>query len=127
LKKFVSELGIHGHVLDSCCVTSCPTTANTQTRVAALRSVCGPDGVHFLEAGYDNLVAAITSAPNKKLVSLPTKAATATSHYWRGFRSAVGARTAPSLNRGPFRGGFHAKNARGHRNPHFFHPYKRGK
>jgi hypothetical protein len=127
LKKFVGELGIHGHVLDSCCVASCPTTANTQTRVAALRSVCAPDGVHFLEAGYDNLVAAITSAPNKKLASPPTKAATAASHYWRGFRSAVGARTAPSLNRGPFRGGFHAKNARGHRNPHFYHPYKRGK
>ncbi len=127
LKKLVSELGIRGHVLDSCCVTSCPTTANTLTRIEALKTVCAPDGVHFLSAGYENLVAAITSAPIRMPVTSSANTCTAKIYYWRGFRSAVGSRAVPTLNRGSFRGGHSAKNARGHRNPHFFHPYRRGK
>jgi hypothetical protein len=127
LKKLVSELGIRGHVLDSCCVTSCPTTANTLTRIDALRTVFAPDGVHFLPAGYENLVAAITSAPIRRPVLSPVSARTSKIYYWRGFRSAVGSRAVPSLNRGSFRGGHSAKNDRGYRNPHFFHPYRRGK
>jgi hypothetical protein len=127
LKKFVSELGIRGHVLDSCCVTSCPTTANTTTRIEALRTVCAPDGVHFLPAGYENLVAAITSAPIRRLDLTPVNARPAKIYYWRGFRSAVGSRAVPSLNRGSLRGGNTGKNDRGYRNPHFFHPYRRGK
>jgi hypothetical protein len=127
LKKFVSELSIRCHVLDSCCVTSCPTTANTTTRIEALRTVCAPDGVHFLPAGYENLVAAITSAPIRRLDLTPVSACPAKIYYWRGFCSGVGSRAVPSLNRGSLRGGNTGKNDRGYRNPHFFHPYRRGK
>jgi hypothetical protein len=127
LKKFVSELGIRSHVLDSCCVTSCPTTANTTTRIEALKTVCAPDGVHFLPAGYENLVTAITRAPIRKLDLTPASDRQAKVHYWRGFRSAVGSRSVPSLNRGSLRGGKSGKNDRGNRNPRFFHPYRRGK
>jgi hypothetical protein len=127
LKKFVSELGIRGHVLDSCCVTSCPTTANTTTRMEALKTVCAPDGVHFLPAGYENLVTAITHAPIRALDLAPGNDRQAKVHYWRGFRSAVGTCSVPSNNRCSLRGGKSVKNDRVIRNPGFFHPYRRGK
>jgi hypothetical protein len=41
LKKFVCDLGLcRCHVLDSCCVTDCPATANTASRIEALKKVC---------------------------------------------------------------------------------------
>ncbi len=99
LKKFVSELAIRCHVLDSCCVTNCPTTANTPTRIEALQPVCAPDGVHFSPTGYDNLVAAITQSPVMALEVTSGTERQPKIHYWRGFRSAVGSSSALNNNR----------------------------
>ncbi len=127
LKKLVSELGISCHVLDSCCVTDCPTTANTMTRIEALQRVCAPDGVHFSPIGYDNLVSAITHSPAMAMDTTPMKKTQQGTHYWRGFCSAVGSSTVQKANRGSLRGGKFGRQDRGTRNPRLFHPYRRGK
>ncbi len=42
-------------VLDSCCIADFPTTANTDTRLAAVEAVSAGDCVHFLSSGYHNI------------------------------------------------------------------------
>jgi hypothetical protein len=76
LKKFVVGLGIKRClVLDSCCVADCPTTANTLSRLEALKKVCVQDGVHFTAEGYNNLVSSILKSDsllsdNNKVVKM---------------------------------------------------------
>jgi hypothetical protein len=42
-------------VMDSCCTTTCSPTANTAARLKELRKVTEKDGIHFTQAGYQNL------------------------------------------------------------------------
>jgi hypothetical protein len=119
LKKFVTTLGIKRcQVLDSCCMVNCPPTANTPTRLEALRKVCAPDGVHFTTAGYQNMVTAILSGDSKLSVDRIPATHAKQCHYWRGFKSIRGSASAGT------RGG---KSARGGRFVRQFHPYRRGK
>jgi hypothetical protein len=127
LKKYVCELGIRCCVLNSCCVSGCPTTANTATRIKALKPVWATDGVHFTPTGYDNLVSAIMQASARTEEITPGAARQTKLYYWRGFRSAVGASTAPNSNRGALRGGKFCHSERGAHNLRTFHPYRRGK
>jgi hypothetical protein len=123
LKKHVAGLGIANcRVLDTCCVTDCIPTADTNTRLQALKTVTARDGIHFLGAGYDWLVRNILN-PSEHPSSKAKQSTKAKQHYWRGFRCPV-CTNAPGVNTqgGNSRGG-HAWN-RSHRTLHF-HPYKR--
>jgi hypothetical protein len=127
LKKFVVGLGIKRClVMDSCCVADCPATANTVTRLDALKKVGAQDGVHFSPEGYRNLVDSILKCDS--LLSVKSKIATATAakqcHYWRGFKSSRGSALGNTSMRGAMRGG---KFGRGGRFVRPFHPYRRGK
>jgi hypothetical protein len=127
LKKFVVGLGIKRcQVMDSCCVADCPATANTVTRLEALKKVCAQDGVHFTPEGYSNLVNSIVKCDS--LLSVKSKIATVVKqcHYWRGFKSSRGSALGNTSTgmRGGMRGG---KFGRGGRFIRPFHPYRRGK
>jgi hypothetical protein len=125
LKKFVINSGLTNvRVLDTCCVTSCAGTANTESRLNALRDVMAPDGVHYLSEGYANLVAQCASAAAASITKFEViKTNTSqTKHFWRGFRSSNGAKTAVHGN------GSRASFARGSkrgRPGRQFHPYRR--
>jgi hypothetical protein len=100
LKKFVAGLGLGNcRVLDSCCVTDCATTANITVRIDALKTVTAHDSVHFLGVGYDNLVRNILHENNTRGGSGDNKPASTKSHFWRGFRSTVGAATVTPSSR----------------------------
>jgi hypothetical protein len=127
LKKFVVGLGIKRClVMDSCCVADCPATANTVTRLDALKKVCAQDGVHFTPDGYRNLVDSILKCDS--LLSVKSVIVTTTAakqcHYWRGFKSHRGSALGNTSQRGATRGG---KFGRGGRYVRHFHPYRRGK
>ncbi len=85
---------VNVRVLDSCCVTNCGGTANTELRPSALRDVMATDGVHYLSEGYFNLVAGCASAMDVTVSkNEAAKANTSqTKHFWRGFRSVNGAK-----------------------------------
>jgi hypothetical protein len=92
LKKFVASLGLGNcRVLDSCCVTDCATTANITVRLDALRTVTANDSVHFSSVGYDNLVRNILRESITRDVSGDKRPLSSKTHFWRGFRSTVGA------------------------------------
>jgi hypothetical protein len=122
LKKLISNSGlVNVRVLDSCCVTSCDGTANTELRLNALRDVMAADGVHYLTEGYVNLVAGCVSAVDA-LINKTEVAKTNTcqpKHFWRGFCSVNGAKLVVRGNssRGSFTSGF--KRGRPRRQ---FHP-----
>jgi hypothetical protein len=125
LKKIISNSGlVNVRVLDSCCVTSCGGTASTELRLDALRDVMATDGVHYLSEGYVNLVAgcvtAVDASINKTEVAKTNTCQT--KHFWRGFRSANGAKfnVRGNSSRGNFTRGF--KRGRQGRQ---FHPYRR--
>ncbi len=127
LKKFVVGLGIKRWlVMDSCCVADCPATANTATRLGALKKVCAQDGVHFAPDGYHNLVELIVKCDSllsvKSVIAAPTAAKQC--HYWRGFKSCRGSALGNTSLRDATRGG---KFGRGGRFARTFHPYRRGK
>jgi hypothetical protein len=125
LKKFVVSLGIKRClVMDSCCVADCPTTANTASRLDALKKVCAQDGVHFTPEGYDSLVSSILRNDSQLSVNNTVISTSARSHYWRGFKSNHGSATAAVNTRASSRGG---KFVRGGRFIRQFHPYRRGK
>jgi hypothetical protein len=125
LKKFVVSLGIKRClVMDSCCMADCPTTANTEARLHALKQVCAQDGVHFTQDGYENLVSSILRSDSQLSVNNTVKSMSAHSHYWRGFKSNHGSAIAAVNTRAGSRGG---KFARGGRFTKQFHPYRRGK
>jgi hypothetical protein len=108
LKKFVASLGLGNcRVLDSCCVTDCASTVNITVRLDALRTVTANDSVHFSSVGYDNLVRNILRESITRDVSGDNRQLSSKTHFWRGFRSTVGAAAVtPSSrpNRPPSRG-----------------------
>ncbi len=101
LKKFVVGLGIKRClVMDSCCVADCPTTANTVSRLEALKKRCSQDGIHFTAEGYNNLVSNIIKSDsllsdNYKVANMAKQ-----NHYWRGFKSTRGSAFGPTNMRG---------------------------
>ncbi len=131
LKKFVASLGLGNcRVLDCCCVTDCASTANITVRLDALRSVTANDSVHFSSVGYDNLVRNILRE-NIREVSGDKRQLSSKTHFWRGFRSTVGAAAVtpsyrpnwlPSRDRG---GNGRGRTFRGGRRHHPFHPYQK--
>ncbi len=128
LKKLVCGLGISRcHVLDSCCATDCPATANTASRLEALKRVCAQDGVHFSSIGYDNLAASITNGEVLTADNPTSAMRSKKQHYWRGFRSTVGSTIASSSTRGGVRSGKSGRIEWGGRQLRPFHPYRRGK
>ncbi len=107
-------------VLDTCCPTSCATTANTKTRIADLKKVTASDGVHLLAEGYVNL-ATRCQACIRALLAAPPRPVKHAIHFWRGFKSPHGSNrphTVPTL---PMRGRGGGRPFR-HKN---FHPYRR--
>jgi hypothetical protein len=125
LKKFVVSLGIKRClVMDSCCVADCPTTANTLSRLEALKRVCVQDGVHFTAEGYNNLASSILKSDSQLSDSNRTVNVAKHSHYWRGFKSIRGSAFVTANMRGNSRGG---KSDRGGCFVRQFHPYRRGK
>jgi hypothetical protein len=71
-------------VLDTCCTTGCIRTAITPTRTSALRQVTAKDGVHFVTSGYRHITSAYVRATTQNTAKPHC-------HFWRGFRSGVGA------------------------------------
>jgi hypothetical protein len=110
-------------VLDTCCVTSCKTTANIAERLSEMKKVTAKDGIHFVTAGYCNLAARAT-ASLVAMMATPRNEEIKSSHFWRGFKSLHGSREpklplpGPSKSRGR---GF----PRGSRFARGFHPYHR--
>ncbi len=124
-KKFVSNSGLTNvRVLDTCCVTSCVGTANTESRLNALRDVMAADGVHYLSEGYVNLVAGCVSAVDASInkTEVIRTNTCQTKHFWRGFRSLNGAKIVVRGNSS--RGSFARGSKRG-KPGRYFHPYRR--
>jgi hypothetical protein len=110
-------------VLDTCCVTTCKTTANLKDRVTELRKVTAKDGVHFVAAGYGNLAARVT-ASLVALVAAPQKENKSTVHFWRGFKSDIGSLKPKVPATATLRGRGH-NGLRGRPFARGFHPYHR--
>jgi hypothetical protein len=131
LKQFASRLGITKcRVLESCCVTSCPPTANTDSRLEALRTVTAADGVHFQQARYKNLVDNILRGENllNTRTALPNTVERV--YYWRGFRSPIGKVIPAGLqSHGRGRSGRYARGPSRKRGESLLgcHPYRRRK
>jgi hypothetical protein len=110
-------------VLDTCCVTSCKTTANIAERLSEMKKVTSKDGVHFVAAGYGNLAARAT-AGLVAMMAAPRREEKTTTHFWRGFKSSHGSRdpkvSLPGSAKSRGRG-----NPRGGRLTRGFHPYYR--
>jgi hypothetical protein len=110
-------------VLDTCCVTSCKTTANIAERLSEMKKVTSKDGVHFVAAGYGNL-AARTTASLVAMLAAPRREENTTTYFWRGFKSNHGSRE-PKVS---FPGSVKSRgrgNPRGSRLTRGFHPYYR--
>jgi hypothetical protein len=106
-------------VLDTCCVTTCKTTANINERIAEMKKVTLKDGVHFVAAGYGNLATRAISSLVAVLVA-PRRELKTTTHFWRGFKSDKLKVSASGTVRGRGQG-----NLRGRRLARGFHPYYR--
>jgi hypothetical protein len=129
LKKIVISHGLTNvRVLDSCCVTKCTATANTEMRLAALRDVMSHDGVHYISEGYANLAENCAVA----IKDMVRKSETASLNsgqqkfFWRGFRSPIGAKICVPVStvRGNVTRGLNRGLNRG-RAGRQFHPYRR--
>jgi hypothetical protein len=93
LIKHLVRLGVvNFKVMDSCCVTTCPTTANNSERLRELRGVYNSDGVHFTADGHKNLANRIIGCL-KPLLATPKKKTGQSTYFWRGFRSRRGSLT----------------------------------
>jgi hypothetical protein len=57
-----------------------------------LKQVTAKDGVHFIAQGYANLASRASATLRTLLASAPRTRKEST-HFWRGFRSPVGAKT----------------------------------
>jgi hypothetical protein len=133
LKRFVASLCTgRSRVLDCCCVVDCTMTANIDTRLEALRRVTASDGIHYQSSGYENIVKNILGVQHaaKQMVNCSQ---TPKLHFWRGFWSPIGSKTAMSAanhNHGgasscrAMRGRLQKGKWYGHAS-HTFHPYKK--
>ncbi len=109
-------------VLDTCCTTSCATTANTKTRIADLKLVTAKDGVHYVAAGHRNLAVRSISCLKTLLVS-PPRDERPRSFFWQGFKSPKGSNRISTARTPSFReGGTHRPVRGSHRG---YHPYRR--
>jgi hypothetical protein len=118
LIKAVNDSGLKRvRILDSCPPIELTNGDNTVSRIEKLRKVTAPDGVHFTRVGYLNIVKncetcfstiAERDASSSSVVSQRT-------HYWRGFRSRVGATAlmVASSCSGKFGRGANQQNGRG--------------
>jgi hypothetical protein len=127
----VKELVANGiknfKVLDTCAATTLPCTANTASRIQALAEITAGDGVHMTPLGYSNLAHSIGTGINS-LAEPQRVSSKRKQHFWRGFKSVMGANTvAPqknAMNRSACRGNHHSgKFFRG--GVHSYHPYRR--
>ncbi len=76
-------------VLDSCCTTSCATTANIPERIESLRKTTWMNGIHFNKEGNIHLVNRAISCL-KGLITSPKKKTRKGTFFWRGFQSLNG-------------------------------------
>jgi hypothetical protein len=109
-------------VLDTCCTTTCATTANTKTRLTELKMVTAKDGVHYVAAGYRNLASRSISCLKTMLAGPPREERTR-SFFWRGFKSPKGSNRIGLAKPTYGRGGGINRSARGASRG--FHPYRR--
>ncbi len=110
-------------VLDTCCTTTCATTANTKTWLIDLKMVTAKDGVHYVAAGYRNLATRSISCL-KTLLASPPRDERVRSFFWRGFKSPKGSNRIGLSKKSPsVRGGGNNRLARG--SLRGFHPYRR--
>jgi hypothetical protein len=107
-------------VLDTCCPTSCATTANTKSRITDLKKVTASDGVHLSAEGYVNL-ATRCQACIRALLAAPPRPVKHAIHFWRGFKSPHGSSRHHNVPTPPMRGRGGGRPFR-HKN---FHPYRR--
>ncbi len=133
-------------VMDSCCMTNCATTADTEERINNLRKITAKDGVHFVDEGYRNLATRCLDCLNNltgRVEVKPLKDGKPTVFFWRGFKSRRGLVTARSVhgtsfhptggtsrNLGRGRGAALRGRSRGrgghwHSRPGAYHPYRR--
>ncbi len=90
LIKHLVRLGVvNFKVMDSCCVTTCSTTANNSERLRELRGVYNSDGVHFTADGHTNLANRVIGCLRTLLLT-PKKKTSQSTYFWRGFRSRRG-------------------------------------
>ncbi len=135
--KMIKQLVMQGvtnfMVMDSCCVTSVPTTSPINERLTELKKVSNSNGIHFTADGHKNMSSRLTDCL-KTLINKPNKPMKQITYFWRGFRShrgssllrnSVGTLGWPdgSLMRGGSR-----ESSRGgslSRRPRGFHPYRK--
>jgi hypothetical protein len=109
-------------VLDTCCTTTCATTANTKTRLSELKTVTARNGVHYVAAGYRNLANRSISCL-KSMLGGPPREEKPRSFFWRGFKSPTGSLRIGTVRPPAQWGGWSHRVTRG--NPRGFHPYRR--
>ncbi len=101
-------------------------TANTVSRLEALKKVWPPDCVHFVASGYDNLVTNIIKSEALRADSPAEGLVSKKQHYWR--RSTVGSITVSgSTAGGAGAGGLAGRMPRAGRPHRSFLPYRWGK
>jgi hypothetical protein len=133
IKQLVSHGVSNFKVMDSCCVTTVPTTASVSERLVELKKVTNSDGVHFVADGYKNMAARVTECL-KTLILKPSTQKKQSTYFWRGFRSRKGSdiprSTFSSVDWSDgcsFRGGSRGRQRGGllGRRPRGFHPYRK--
>jgi hypothetical protein len=132
IKQLVS-LGVSNFkVMDSCCVTSVPPTAQIAERLTELKNVTSSDGIHFVTDGHKNMASRVTECL-KTLLHKPSMPKKQSTYFWRGFRSRRGSfmhRNVGAADRSDgnsARGGPRGRPRGGPlgRRPRGFHPYRR--
>jgi lysophospholipase L1-like esterase len=110
-------------VLDTCCVTSCKTTANIAERLSEMKKVTAKDGIHFVATGYGKSAARATTSL-VAMMAAPRSEETKSTHFWRGFKSFHVSREPKISLPGPTksRGRGYPSGSRFTRG---FHPYRR--
>jgi hypothetical protein len=136
IKQLVSNGVSNFKVMDTCCVTSVPTTATIGERLSELKKVSSGDGIHFTAEGYQHMASHVIECL-KTLIGKPTKMTKQKTYFWRGFRSRRGSSipvaTVGSHSRSvrgggiPLRGGSRGRPRGGSsgRRPRGFHPYRK--
>jgi hypothetical protein len=92
IRQLVSRELTNFKVLDTCCTTTCISTATITHRLAELRQVTAKDGVHFIAQSYANM-ANRASATLQTLLASAHRTRKDSIYFWRGFRSPIGARS----------------------------------
>jgi hypothetical protein len=122
IKQLVAAGVKNFKVLDTCCTTTCATTANTKTRLAELKTVTAKDGVHYVAAGYHNLATRCIVCLKSLLGSAPREERPR-SFFWRGFKSPIGSSRIATMRPPAQRGGWSHRMSKG--NSRGFHPYRK--